>query len=288
MKIFPVSEKFWVLVLVGMLTSIVPLAAFAADRGGSSAAASAVTYQRQLVNSSNLYVRTDLGISQYSFGDFSQEQLATNGGSFISRSVGDGAIVGLGLGFQINRNFRLDLTAEYRASAQVKAMDNLTAELVAPSGSLQANSIYQGNLSSYVGLANAYVDLFNWRGLTPYLGAGVGFASNRVSDVTTSSSATFNDAATGAVTTQLSGGTAQDKSQLHLAWAVMAGTSFDLNQNAQLDIGYRFLSLGSGSTASTGLILCRCGTQGQPLRMSDVESHEFRVGLRWSLGVGLY
>lgn len=290
MKIFPMFENAAVLLAAGVLTGLVPLAAFAADRAGSSVGtlASPDLDQHQIVSANNLYVRTDIGVAQYSTGGFTQDELTTNGGSFISRSVGDGGIVGLGLGYQINRNFRLDLTAEYRASAQVKAMDNVNAELVAPSGSLQANSVYQGNLTSYVGLVNAYVDLFKWRGLTPYFGAGVGFASNRISDMTTASSATFTDAVTGAVTTQVSNGAAQAKSQMNMAWALMAGTSFDLSPRAKLDVGYRYLSMGSANSASTGLILCQCGTQGQPLRMSDVETHEFRFGLRWSLGSGLY
>ena len=229
-------------------------------------------------------MRGDIGIGRHSSGSFSQEELAANGGTFISQSIGDAVIIGAGLGMQINQRFRLDLTGEYRSTAQIKGMDNVTAEIFGPDGSLQANTLYQGNLTSYVGLLNGYVDLFNWRGFTPYVGAGVGFAKHRMADFTTSSSATFTDAATGAQTVQLSNGTARPNSQTNFAWALMAGTSYDLSSNAKLDLGYRYINLGSGTSAMTGLIDCTCGTIGQPLKLADLEAHEFRIGIRWSLG----
>jgi opacity protein-like surface antigen len=162
----------------------------------------------------SFYVRGDFGIGRHSFGGFSQDDVAANGGSFISQSVGDAMIVGAGIGLQINQRFRLDLTGEYRSTAQIKAMDNVTAELTGPDGSLQANTLYQGNLTSYVGLLNGYFDLFNWRGLTPYIGAGVGFAHHKASDFTTGSSSTFTDAGTG-----VNPDHASDVSKLQLAVA---------------------------------------------------------------------
>ena len=263
--------------VAGALVAVSPPTTVAADLNGASEA-------YQYAPHRSFYVRGDLGVGRNYFAGLSQEELATNGGSFISKSIGDTVIVGAGLGMQINNRFRLDLTGEYRSTAQIKAMDNVTAQIVGPDGALQANTVYQGNLSSYVGLLNGYLDLFNWRGFTPYVGAGVGFAHHMMSDFTTASSATFTDAATGAQVVQLSNGTARPQSQTNLAWALMAGTSYDLGSNAKLDIGYRYINLGSGVSTMTGLIDCRCGTVGQPLKLSDLDAHEFRVGVRWSLG----
>ena len=64
----------------------------------------------------------------------------------------------------------------------------------------------------------------------------------------------------------------------------MAGTSYDLSPNAKLDLGYRYLNMGSGTTVSTSLLDCTCGTVGQPLKIADLDAHEFRVGVRWMLG----
>lgn len=274
-----ISRRVRLAGMAGALVAFSPLAATAADLAGTT-----VSYQH--ASQRNLYVRGDLGIGRFALGQFSQEELATNGGSFISKSIGDTVVLGAGLGMQINHRFRLDLTGEYRSTAQIKGMDNVTAEIVGPDGVLQANTLYQGNLASYVGLLNGYVDLFNWRGFTPYVGAGVGFAHHKTSSFTTATSATFTDAVTGAQTVQLTNGFAKPHSQTNLAWALMAGTSYDLSPNAKLDLGYRYINLGSGIATMSGLIDCVCGTTGQPLKISDLDAHEFRVGIRWSLGAG--
>jgi opacity protein-like surface antigen len=273
----PMSRQMKSAAMTVALVVVAPLAATAADLTGPNEA-------YQLGPHRGIYVRGDVGVGRSSFGAFSQEELTTNGGAFISQSIGDTVIVGAGLGMQINQRFRLDLTGEYRSTAQIRGMDNVTAQIVAPDGALQANTVYQGNLASYVGLLNGYVDLFNWRGFTPYVGAGVGFAHHKMSGFMTASSAAFTDAATGAQTFQLSNGTARPNSQTNLAWALMAGTSYDLSTHAKLDLGYRYINLGSGVSAATGLIDCACGATGQALKLSDLGAHEFRVGVRWSLG----
>ena len=234
---------------------------------------SEVGVEPQPTANGNFYVRGDLGVGRNSLGGLSQEELTNNLGSFISQSIGDTVVIGAGVGMQINQRFRLDVTGEYRSSAQIKGMDNVTADITGPDGRLQANTLYQGNLTSYVGLLNGYLDLFNWRGFTPYVGGGIGFAHHTMADFTTTASATFTDAATGVQTTQLASGTARPRSQTNLAWALMAGTSYDLSANAKLDLGYRYINLGSGFSAMTGLIDCTCGTTGQPLKLSDLEAH---------------
>jgi opacity protein-like surface antigen len=228
------------------------------------------------------YVRGDIGVGSHSFEKFSQPDLVENGGSFIQQSIGDTVYVGAGIGWQVSSRFRFDFTGEYRTTAQVKGMDNLTGELLAPAGELQANTLYQGNVSAFVGLANAYIDLFSSRGFTPYVGAGIGFANVKMSNFTTSSTATFIDAATGAAFSETTAGVSASNTQTNFAWAIMAGTSYDLSPNAKLDLGYRYLNLGSSATTST--LNCVCGTTGQPLKISDLEAHEFRIGIRWMLG----
>jgi opacity protein-like surface antigen len=269
----PSSKRMGYAALAVASAVVSPLAAAAADLVGPSPAPHR-----------SFYVRGDLGVGRYSLSTFSQEDLAANGGSFIAQSLSDTVIVGAGLGMQLNQLFRLDLTGEYRSTAQINGMDNVTAQIIGPDGALQANTVYQGNLASYVGLLNGYVDLFNWRGFTPYVGAGVGFAHHKMTGFTTTSSATFTDAATGAQTVRLSNGTARPLSQTNVAWALMAGTTYDLSPNAKLDLGYRYINLGYGDATKTGLIDCVCGTTGQPLKLSDLDAHEFRVGIRWSLG----
>lgn len=241
-------------------------------------------YQPQPSAQRQFYVRGDVGIGRNAVGGVSQADLTEHGGSFLSRSLADTVYLGAGIGWQLSSRFRLDLTGEYRATAALKAMDNLSAELAGPDGHLQANTLYQGNLSSYVGLLNGYWDLFNVNGFTPYIGAGIGYARHKISGVTTASAATFTDATTGEQFATLTQGTSLPRSQNSLAWALMAGTSYDLSPNAKLDLGYRYLNLGSGIAATSSLLDCVCGSVGAPLKLSDLEAHEFRIGIRWTLG----
>jgi opacity protein-like surface antigen len=269
---------------------IQPSVSHAADLGGYRDAAKQEayqprdSYQTQYVPHRQFYVRGDVGVGQHHFGGFSQGDLTENGGTFASQSIGDSTFIGAGFGWQLNSRFRLDFTGEYRSTADVKALDNLVGSLSAPDGLLQANTQYNGHMTAIVGLANGYWDITNWRGFTPYLGAGVGFAHVKTSNFTTQSNALFTDVATGDEVTQSSNGYSGSKSQTNFAWALMAGTSYDLSSNAKLDIGYRYLNLGSGVSASTDMLNCTCGTIGAPLKISDLESHEFKIGVRWMLG----
>ena len=179
---------------------------------------------------------------------------------------------------------RFDLTGEYRSPAKMKARDHISFPVVAPNGTIDISTDYQGKLESLVGLVNGYVDLFTWNGVTPYVGAGVGFARNTMKDLKFHPSAVFTDAVTG-VQTQLfsSSGFSETNTKTEFAWALMAGASFDLSERTKLDIGYRYLNLGSGHSAETELLICSCGSIGSPLKISDIESHEIRIGLRIAL-----
>jgi opacity protein-like surface antigen len=279
-----------VAVAVSAASLMLPSGTQAADLGGYRDTAKQEAYQPRetfqppAASHRQFYVRGDVGVGHHKFGGFSQAELAENGGTFASQAVGDTVFIGAGFGWQVNPRFRFDFTGEYRATADVKALDNLTGTLTAPDGTLQANTQYNGHLTGFVGLANAYYDIFNWRGFTPYVGAGAGFAHLKLSNVTSLSNATFTDTATGDTILQHSSGYSSESSRTNFAWALMAGTSYDISTNAKLDIGYRYLNMGSGISATSDLINCTCGTIGAPLKISDLEAHEFKIGVRWMLG----
>ncbi len=263
---------------------LMPTASNAADLGEAAGAELFDRYAPHPAVRRQFYIRGDVGVGRNNLGDIDQKELAGNGGSFLVSNFGDSPLIGAGIGWQLSRQFRADITGEYRATAGFKALDNLTAVLLAPDGALQANTLYQGNVSSYVGLLSGYWDLFTLHGFTPYIGSGIGFAHNMMSDMTSSSVATFTDAVTADQITSLTSATSRDNGRTNLAWALMAGTSYDLSASAKLDIGYRYLNLGNGNALSSGLINCVCGTVGSPLKASDLDAHEFRLGVRWLLG----
>ncbi len=228
-----------------------------------------------------LYVRADLGVASYDASSFSQADLLDRGGSFIEESFDQSVFVGAGLGWRLSQHLRLDLTGEYRVGADVRAVDHVEEVLSSPDGLITASTVYEGEHTAFVGLANLYVDLVKWQGFTPYIGGGIGVAHNRLKDFTTLSNGSFEDFATGDIRRETTTGEAGNGGKTSFAWALMAGTSYDLSADTKLDLGYRYLHLGNDVAATTSLIECHCGTVGEPLKVSGLDSHEFRIGIRW-------
>jgi opacity protein-like surface antigen len=258
--------------------------ATAADLGNSSEPGDLYAVSDASRPFDGYYLRADISAARPDFSGFSQGDLTQNGGYFESESTGTQPVFALGIGRKLSQYLRIDLTGEYRSASHLNAYDNLTAQIISTGDILQANTRYAGLLSSTVGLANAYVDLGTWRGFTPYIGGGIGFARNEISDLHTSTVGSLTDAGTRAVITQYTSSTASDNSQWNFAWALMAGASVAINDRLILDVGYRYIDLGSGSSASSGALICNCGTIGQPLKIHDLTANEFRVGIRLPLG----
>ena len=113
---------------------------------------------------------------------------AATEGSF-NNSISAAGIFDLGVGYQFNNWFRADVTGEYRGGSRLRiaVRDRRSDEYGGTNKQSLAADSYSANLSSIVGLINGYADLGNWYGLTPYVGAGVGFARNTMSGLTDTS-----------------------------------------------------------------------------------------------------
>ncbi len=147
-------------------------------------------------------------------------------------------------------------------------------------------------------LANAYVDVGTWSGFTPYLGGGLGVSVNSMSGgvnyYTTSNGYPYAadlsptglyppiwiDAYGNPITPQPAIAFAKQNwnrtissATSGLAWALMAGFSYQLTPSITIDIGYRYLNGGSTRT----LLNAQTGTT---LKQSNV-SQQVRVGVRY-------
>jgi opacity protein-like surface antigen len=255
------------------------------------------------------YLRGDVGIGAsantpafmqtpdpIAVGGAGYDAFATDGSH--NNSISAAGIFDLGVGYQFNNWFRGDITGEYRGGSRLQSLFliNDSTQSVANNPSQEAD-FYSGDLSSIVGLINGYADLGNWYGVSPYIGAGVGFARNTLSGLSDQSQITNftgvgsngNDYFTGPA-----GGISSEHSRWNFAWALMAGLSFDVTQNLELDLGYRYLDLGkvssnafnclNGSGASGGLTACESAIQSK----RDVAYNDFRIGLRWMIGEASY
>jgi opacity protein-like surface antigen len=183
---------------------------------------------------------------------------------------------GGGIGYQVNNWLRFDVTAEYRAASQFKAIGAFTE--FCPNGPAFCFDVNQGSHSAEVFLANAYIDLGTWWCLTPFIGAGVGGALNTVSNMTDFG---FQNgfSALGFAST--------NATNANLAWAAHAGVAYNVSNNLKLEFAWRYLSLGSVKTPVVDCAFNGCiPTAGQPAAfytLTNFNSQDFKIGLRWML-----
>lgn len=194
------------------------------------------------------YLRGDLGYG------YNSDPTATdsNGGIFAGEDLDDSFVIGGGIGYNLTRGLRMDFTLDYRNDADLYAV--FPASPTTP---------LTGELSTLVGMANLYYDFDMGHRITPYVGVGIGFASHTMDAGKLVSGADLVDY--------------NGKTDTNFAWALMAGVDVDLRSNWKLDIGYRYLNMGEHSSVDV-----TTGTK--TFDVDDIESHEFRVGLRYQLG----
>jgi opacity protein-like surface antigen len=202
------------------------------------------------------YLRGDAGVGVNS----TAPELRSAGAA--TRTFGDTTLspfgmIDVGGGYQFNGMFRADGTLEYRALARLRSPSMLTDSASphfgdpAPFGGFD-----RANVASFVGLINGYATPGTWYGFAPFLGAGVGFADNRLSG--------FTDA---------SGGHVAGGSTTSFAWALMAGVDFDFTSSLKLEASYRYLNYGA---IAAGAISSR----------NRLASNDFRLGLIYLIGEG--
>ncbi len=186
-------------------------------------------------------------------------------GNFIVESIDieRKAIFGVGVGLEYNRWLRFDVTGEYRGNQRFKARDYNHVD--------GYNNDYSADLDGWLGLFNAYVDLYRWRGFTPYVGGGIGISAFEVEnfkDVNVVKVATFTGDAS--------------KTTTNFAWALYAGVGYDVTPNLALDVAYRYADLGD---ARTGRATNEDGLRWYTgLEIQDITSHDVLVSLRYRFG----
>jgi len=173
-------------------------------------------------------------------------------------------LVGIGVGYQFTNWIRADITGEYRGKATFTGLEKSTDNSDA--------NFYTAKKSEWVGLANVYFDLGTWHGLTPFVGAGVGFTHTMIDNFTDASVANPSLLYTG------------DHGETELAWALHAGVAYDVTPNFKVEVAYRYLNLGDGETGTLTRSYDAPGCNCLAVKFKDLESHDFKVGMRWMLG----
>jgi opacity protein-like surface antigen len=222
------------------------------------------------------YLRGDVGVGVQSFSSFDHSQVNSAfvwpaSWAIVQKDMGDTSIFGGGAGYEFNNWFRADVTAEYRTKAAWKATGSYT-NFCAGGGT--CFDVTSGNLSSAVVMANAYLDLGTWWCLTPYVGAGLGGAYNRITGV--QDNGINSDGTTGF------GFTTNDSGSWNFAWNAQAGLTYAVTNNFKVDMNVRYLHLGSPATSE---VFCQntAACPGALYTLTDTSSWDFRIGLRWML-----
>jgi opacity protein-like surface antigen len=227
------------------------------------------------------YLRGDIGFSNQRIDGLDFHSHA--GLLSLNQQTGfdTGGIVGLGVGYQFNNWLRADITGQYRGRANFKGTDVFTF----PVGGVVGSGIdnYNASKSELLFLANAYVDLGTWWGVTPFIGAGVGTSRVTISNFTDNGQVdTFFDPNLGPISGSFPGSaTATEGSKWNFAWAVHTGLAYKVSPNFTIELGYSFVDLGNGTTGNVAAF--NAATLGNKFTFRDITSHDVKLGVRWEL-----
>lgn len=235
---------------------------------------------------SNWYLRGQVGAASVSPRDLN--------GVLLSNTFPNNWTIGLGGGYQFTNWLRADVTLDYQSLYNKAGPQNVVlpcqigAVLITdpntgvPIGSAPVRTgcfpFVRNRTESMNVLANLYLDLGNWYGFTPYIGAGVGvnvlyqraqinwFQGNGVPYAGVTWTDPFTQGTYMANWDQRREGTF-----LRVAYAFMGGVAYDVDNHWKVDLGYRFLNLGN----ITGV-----DSFNRPVSR-DLISHQVRMGFRY-------
>ncbi|MEO5338244.1 MAG: porin family protein [Magnetospirillum sp. WYHS-4] len=203
------------------------------------------------------YLRLDAGLAITHDPELSPNNAWPTGrGTQAESDSGDSFAGQVGIGYRFSPEFRSDITL---------GLHNQTVEYGSPGGGSTVKG--ETDIRSLVTMLNAYYDIGTFDGLTPYLGAGIGWAHHWSEDINHTSTA------------GRSGSEKGDDSNT-FAWGVGGGVAYALSPEWVVDLSYRFTDLGKpdvakGWTDSAGTAY-GATTLGDHLR-----SHDIMIGLRY-------
>ncbi len=242
----------------------------------------------------NYYFRADFGIgtsddpeTRYIGEPYGQTSTTGTFGflpGFENDAFDNYASYGVGVGYKWGNGIRTDLTAESRARAEVRREGRY--EFTDTGGNYVHGDVNdETTIRGAVVLINAYYDFERLLSdsITPYVGAGLGFAWNDFSRGHDTVQTVCNGVGTsfacggggGATTTE----TVEDKVQhLSLAASATVGAAFRIYDNVSLDMNYRFLYIDGSESAGIDIF----GTSSL-LSIDATYVHQVRAGVRYDL-----
>jgi len=190
--------------------------------------------------SSGVYTKIEAGFAMPVTFNHPSRDFGANGLQDIYRDnqLGNSAIVGIGIGYQVNHYLRFDVTGNYLPNARLERSNMMFIE----EGLIAVEQVKQ-RVSSIFGLGNVYLSpkLSNDRFL-PFISLGLGYASNKTGNVTvlpSQGTRNQNPEVPSGLLIANSG-----KTHNSLAYSVGVGLGFRLNNNLILECSYKYIDLG--------------------------------------------
>lgn len=179
--------------------------------------------------------------------------------------VDNSAVGGIGLGYRLNENFRL----EGRLSHRDGSFNDRKIGTGARNG---AEYILKGDIKSTSFMLEAFYDFANSSLFTPYVKAGLGVSKNRYSAKLGGAGVAAFDAFDGKADGYYDN--YADGSSTEFSWNVGVGSSYKLSQNISIYGEYQYSSLGNVKTGQDSF------TDG--FKVDDISTHEVMFGIRYS------
>ncbi len=214
------------------------------------------------------YEPVELGTGWYLRGDIAavRSPVLNIDGALTSNNFVNNWSAGIGFGYRYNSWLRTDLTADYqplynRSSGSAVSTPCQIGAVGTPAGGPYSDSVgvytdcypfSRSRATTSVFLGNVYVDLGTWGGITPYIGAGAGVdVMSQKSQVQWSqgnlvpyAGVTWTDPYP-LGTYMANWDRSTSNTYLKFAYAFMGGFAYDITDHWTVDLGYRYLDLGT-------------------------------------------
>lgn len=173
--------------------------------------------------------------------------------------------VGIGCG-QGSKGFRLELVYGYRGKQKFRGIPQ--EFVVTTNGNPQdVDDPMHTSLQTHTLMFHLYRDLGKWGRFVPYVGIGIGIAYHQLDEVYFTENPFLVNRIRG-------------NNDIAFAWSVNVGAAYQLTQNAVLDLGYRYIDLGS----ITSDRIDSAGYANPAVKFDDLTAHELKIGVRYHFG----
>jgi len=212
-----------------------------------------------------IYVKGFIGQANPDTGNMWNGTYETNDFTVFHNDIKSSPLFGIGVGWQARHWLRFDLTGEYRGDATYFGTDSYPGG----GGFIAGTNEYTADMKTWLGLANAYIDMGNWCGFTPYIGAGIGFSTISVEGLKDVNVPT--------------GGVAfgEDKTTSNFAWAIHAGVAYDVTPQTVIELSYRYVDLGNAKSGGVTTYDGDFAYAGHQIK--DITSNDLLLGFRYKL-----